>query len=182
MITARQIMDSLRDKFGPPSIQIKQEAIKYIYNVRMKEGQSVREHVLDMIVNLNVAEMNRVLESQVGLEAGLGSDQLETGATTSDDLRRSTMGTLRDLEEFDDRLRFNAAKSDWASADTVGRRSTAVSGCVRPRGSSEMDGPRRTKAGVRVRKREGWGTAAAASRVEDVEEEEMEWGHALGLF
>ncbi|KAA0067044.1 gag/pol protein [Cucumis melo var. makuwa] len=58
MVTARQIMDSLRDMFGQPSIQIKQEAIKYIYNARMKEGQSVREHVLDMIVNFNVAEMN----------------------------------------------------------------------------------------------------------------------------
>ncbi|KAA0039625.1 pol protein [Cucumis melo var. makuwa] len=62
------------------------------------------------------------LESQVGLEAGLGSGQLETGATTSDGLRRSTTGTLRGLEESDDRLRFNVAESDWASADTVGRR------------------------------------------------------------
>ena len=49
MVTARQIMDSLREMFGQPSIQIKQEAIKYIYNARMIEGQSVREHVLDMI-------------------------------------------------------------------------------------------------------------------------------------
>ncbi|KAA0056221.1 gag/pol protein [Cucumis melo var. makuwa] len=49
MVTARQIMDSLREMFGQPSIQIKQEAIKYVYNARMKEDQSVREHVLDMI-------------------------------------------------------------------------------------------------------------------------------------
>ena len=27
----------------------------------MKEGQSVREHVLDMIVNFNVAEMNEAV-------------------------------------------------------------------------------------------------------------------------
>ena len=58
MVTARQIKDSLREMFGQPSIQIKQEAIKYVYNARMKKGQSVREHVLDIIVNFNVAEMN----------------------------------------------------------------------------------------------------------------------------
>ncbi|KAA0041279.1 gag/pol protein [Cucumis melo var. makuwa] len=58
MVTARQIMDSLREMFGQSSIQIKQEAIKYLYNARMKEGQSVREHVLNMIVNFNVAQMN----------------------------------------------------------------------------------------------------------------------------
>ncbi|KAA0063887.1 gag/pol protein [Cucumis melo var. makuwa] len=61
MVTARQIMDSLREMFGQPSIQIKQEAIKYVYNARMKEGQSVREHVLGMIVNFNVAEMNKAI-------------------------------------------------------------------------------------------------------------------------
>ncbi|KAA0040193.1 gag/pol protein [Cucumis melo var. makuwa] len=61
MVTARQIMDSIREMFGQPSIQIKQEAIKYVYNVCMKEDQSVREHVLDMIVNFNIAEMNRVV-------------------------------------------------------------------------------------------------------------------------
>ncbi|KAA0043514.1 gag/pol protein [Cucumis melo var. makuwa] len=61
MVTARQIMDSLREMFGQPSIKIKQEAIKYVYNARMKEGQSVKEHVLDMIVNFNIAEMNGVV-------------------------------------------------------------------------------------------------------------------------
>ncbi|KAA0037851.1 NBS-LRR type resistance protein [Cucumis melo var. makuwa] len=50
------------------------------------------------------------------------SGQLETRATTSDDLRRSMTGTLRGLEEFDDRLCFNAAERNWASTDTVGRR------------------------------------------------------------
>ncbi|KAA0041821.1 gag/pol protein [Cucumis melo var. makuwa] len=58
MVTARQIMDSFREMFGQPSIQIKQEAIKYVYNARMKEGQSVTEHVLDIIINFNVVEMN----------------------------------------------------------------------------------------------------------------------------
>ncbi|KAA0048552.1 gag/pol protein [Cucumis melo var. makuwa] len=58
MVTARQIMDSLREVFEQSSIQMKQDNIKYVYNARMKEDQSVREHVLDMIVNFNVAEMN----------------------------------------------------------------------------------------------------------------------------
>ncbi|TYK23143.1 gag/pol protein [Cucumis melo var. makuwa] len=56
MVIACQIMDSLREMFGQSSIQIKQEAIKYVYNTRMKEGQSVKERVLDMIVHFNVAE------------------------------------------------------------------------------------------------------------------------------
>ncbi|TYK02410.1 DNA-binding protein HEXBP-like [Cucumis melo var. makuwa] len=34
MIPTRQIMDSLREMFGKPSILIKQEAIKYVYNAR----------------------------------------------------------------------------------------------------------------------------------------------------
>ena len=39
-------------------MQIKQKAIKYVYNARMNEGHSVREHVLDMIVHFKVAKMN----------------------------------------------------------------------------------------------------------------------------
>ncbi|KAA0054556.1 hypothetical protein E5676_scaffold519G00200 [Cucumis melo var. makuwa] len=61
MVIARQIMDSFREIFGQPSIQIKQEAIKYVYNARMKKDQSVKENVLDMIVKFNVAEMNGVV-------------------------------------------------------------------------------------------------------------------------
>ncbi|TYK21841.1 gag/pol protein [Cucumis melo var. makuwa] len=61
MVTACQIMDSLREMFGQSSIQIKQDAIKYVYNAHMKEGQSVRDHVIDMIVHFNVAEMNGVV-------------------------------------------------------------------------------------------------------------------------
>ncbi|KAA0049670.1 gag/pol protein [Cucumis melo var. makuwa] len=58
MVTTHQIIDFLREMFGQPSIQIIQETIKYIYNAHMKEGQSIREHVLDMIFKFNVAEMN----------------------------------------------------------------------------------------------------------------------------
>ncbi|KAL4033283.1 hypothetical protein IC575_006370 [Cucumis melo] len=44
--------------FGQASYQIKHDALKYIYNARINEGASVREHVLNMMVHFNVAEMN----------------------------------------------------------------------------------------------------------------------------
>ncbi|KAL0561491.1 hypothetical protein IC582_001919 [Cucumis melo] len=61
MLTAREIMDSLQEMFGQASYQIKHDALKYIYNARMNEGASVREHVLNMMVHFNVAEMNGVV-------------------------------------------------------------------------------------------------------------------------
>lgn len=57
MITARQIMDSLYDIFGHCT-QIKHGALKFIFNARMKEGTSIQEHVLDMMVQFNMAKMN----------------------------------------------------------------------------------------------------------------------------
>ena len=61
MLTAHEIMDSLKKMFGQTSYQIKHDALKYIYNARMTKGASVQEHVLDMIVHFNVAEMNVVV-------------------------------------------------------------------------------------------------------------------------
>ncbi|KAA0054432.1 gag/pol protein [Cucumis melo var. makuwa] len=58
MLTAREIMDSLQEMFSQASYQIKHDALKYIYNARMNEGASVREHVLNMMVHFNVVEMN----------------------------------------------------------------------------------------------------------------------------
>ncbi|XP_022152352.1 uncharacterized protein LOC111020095 [Momordica charantia] len=57
-ITAKEIMDSLQSMFGQPSSQARHEALKFIYNSRMKEGSSVREHVLNLMVHFNVAESN----------------------------------------------------------------------------------------------------------------------------
>ena len=56
--TAKGIMDSLREMFGQPSWSLRHEAIKHIYTKRMKEGTSVREHVLDMMMHFNIAEVN----------------------------------------------------------------------------------------------------------------------------
>ncbi|KAA0054846.1 gag/pol protein [Cucumis melo var. makuwa] len=58
LIMAKEIMDSLRAMFGQPEWSLRYEAIKYIYTKRMKEGTSVREHVLDMMMHFNIAEVN----------------------------------------------------------------------------------------------------------------------------
>ncbi|TYJ96373.1 gag/pol protein [Cucumis melo var. makuwa] len=44
--------------FGQPKWSLRHEAIKYIYTKRMKEGTSVREHVLDMMIHFNIAKVN----------------------------------------------------------------------------------------------------------------------------
>ncbi|KAA0060296.1 gag/pol protein [Cucumis melo var. makuwa] len=51
-------MDSLKGMFGQPKWSLRHEAIKYIYTKHMKEGTSVREHVLDMMMHFNIAEVN----------------------------------------------------------------------------------------------------------------------------
>ncbi|TYJ96575.1 gag/pol protein [Cucumis melo var. makuwa] len=54
----KEIMDSLKGMFGQPKLSLRHEAIKYIYTKRMKEGTSIREHVLDMMMHFNIAEVN----------------------------------------------------------------------------------------------------------------------------
>ena len=51
-------MDSLKEMFWKPEWSLRHEAVKYIYTKRMKEGTSVREHVLDMMMHFNIAEVN----------------------------------------------------------------------------------------------------------------------------
>ncbi|TYK03174.1 gag/pol protein [Cucumis melo var. makuwa] len=58
LATAKEIMDSLKGMFRQPEWYLRHEAIKYIYTKRMKEGTSVREHVLDMMMHFNIAEVN----------------------------------------------------------------------------------------------------------------------------
>ena len=57
-MNARQIMESLQEMFRQLSSQIQHEALKYVYNAGVKEGQSVREHVIDLMVQFNVTEMS----------------------------------------------------------------------------------------------------------------------------
>ncbi|KAA0037542.1 gag/pol protein [Cucumis melo var. makuwa] len=58
LATTKEIMDALRAMYGQPEWSLRHKAIKYIYTKRMKEGTSVREHVLDMIMHFNIAEVN----------------------------------------------------------------------------------------------------------------------------
>ncbi|XP_050944117.1 uncharacterized protein LOC127150415 [Cucumis melo] len=58
LATAKEIMDSLKGMFGQPEWSLRHETIKYIYIKRRKEGTSVREHVLDMMMHFNIAEIN----------------------------------------------------------------------------------------------------------------------------
>ena len=58
MGTAKEIMQSLKGMFGQTSFSLRHDAIKYVYNCRMKEGTSGREHVLGVMVHFNVAEVN----------------------------------------------------------------------------------------------------------------------------
>ncbi|XP_022159023.1 uncharacterized protein LOC111025468 [Momordica charantia] len=55
LATAREMMDSLQALSGQPLTSIMHDAIQYVYNCRMKEGSSAREHVLNMMVHFNVA-------------------------------------------------------------------------------------------------------------------------------
>ncbi|KAA0038335.1 gag/pol protein [Cucumis melo var. makuwa] len=57
LATTKEIMDSLREMFGQPLWSFRNEAIKYIYTKQMKEGTSVREHVIDMMKHFNIAEV-----------------------------------------------------------------------------------------------------------------------------
>ncbi|KAA0058340.1 gag/pol protein [Cucumis melo var. makuwa] len=58
LATAKEIMDSLKGMFGQPEWSLRHKAIKNIYTKRMKEGISVREHVVDMMMHFNIAEVN----------------------------------------------------------------------------------------------------------------------------
>ncbi|XP_050938509.1 uncharacterized protein LOC127148520 [Cucumis melo] len=58
LATTKEIMDALRAMFGQQEWSLRHETTKYIYTKRMKKGTSVREHVLDMMIPFNIAEVN----------------------------------------------------------------------------------------------------------------------------
>ncbi|KAA0041899.1 retrovirus-related pol polyprotein from transposon tnt 1-94 [Cucumis melo var. makuwa] len=63
LATAKEIMDSLKGMFRQPEWSLRHEAIKYIYTKRMKEGTSVREHVLDMMMHSILLRIGRLVKS-----------------------------------------------------------------------------------------------------------------------
>ena len=56
MALASQMMESLQGMFGQPSERQRHEAMVSAMTTRMKEGTSVREHLLRMMTYLNTAE------------------------------------------------------------------------------------------------------------------------------
>ena len=54
---ASDIMLSLKEKFGEQGRFARQETMRHIYNTKMAEGTSVREHCLRMISNMNTLEV-----------------------------------------------------------------------------------------------------------------------------
>ncbi|XP_024027517.1 uncharacterized protein LOC112093412 [Morus notabilis] len=58
LASAKEIMDTLQRMFGRPSDSARHAAVKAVMNDRMKNGSSVREHMLKMINHLNEAEIN----------------------------------------------------------------------------------------------------------------------------
>ena len=54
---ASNIMPSLKEMFGEQGRFAGQETMRQIYNTKITEGSSVREHCLTMISNLNTLEV-----------------------------------------------------------------------------------------------------------------------------
>ena len=54
---ASNIMLSLKEMFGEQGRSVRQETMRQIYNTKMTEGTSVREHCLRMISNMNTLEV-----------------------------------------------------------------------------------------------------------------------------
>ena len=54
---ASNIMLSLKEMFSEQDHSARQETMRQIYNTKMVEGTSVREHCLKMISNLNTLEV-----------------------------------------------------------------------------------------------------------------------------
>ncbi|TYJ98102.1 gag/pol protein [Cucumis melo var. makuwa] len=84
LATVKEIMDSLKGMFGQPEWSLRRETIKYIYTKRMKKGTSVREHVLDMMMHFNIAEVNGgvIDEANQNLTMGKGKEVEANVATT----------------------------------------------------------------------------------------------------
>ena len=58
LVTTKEIMDSMWEMFGQPSWSLKHEGIKHIYTMQMKEGTSIKEYVLNMMMYFNITEVN----------------------------------------------------------------------------------------------------------------------------
>ena len=58
LATTKAILHLLRETFGQLSWSFKHKAIKHNYTELMKEGTFIREHVLVLMMNFNIIEVN----------------------------------------------------------------------------------------------------------------------------
>ncbi|XP_038887034.1 uncharacterized protein LOC120077202 [Benincasa hispida] len=84
MMFACQIMESLKDMFGQSSIQIRHEALKYIYNVHMKESQLVKEHVLDLMTYESLLKGKGLVEGEANVAHSRNFHKDSSSGTKSD--------------------------------------------------------------------------------------------------
>ncbi|XP_038877282.1 uncharacterized protein LOC120069564 [Benincasa hispida] len=98
MSTTREIMESLHGMFGQSSFSLKDDAIRYVYNCHMKEGTSVREHVLDMMVHFNMAKVNSAVvdENSQAYQTMMTAKGLESEVNVTTCLQVSTLHVLHE--------------------------------------------------------------------------------------
>ncbi|KAI9174415.1 hypothetical protein LWI28_016927 [Acer negundo] len=58
MKIAYEMMESLQAMFGQPSEKKRHKVVRFAMTARMKEGPSIREHVLGMMSHFNTNEVN----------------------------------------------------------------------------------------------------------------------------
>ncbi|XP_022893967.1 uncharacterized protein LOC111408438 [Olea europaea var. sylvestris] len=72
--TSYDILESLKDMFGHQSRRARFEAILTLQNIRMKPGMPVKDHMLTMIADFNVAEnLGATIEQETQVDMLLNS-------------------------------------------------------------------------------------------------------------
>ncbi|KAA0040701.1 gag/pol protein [Cucumis melo var. makuwa] len=162
LATAKEIMDSLKGMFGQPEWSLRHETIKYIYTKCMKEGTSIRKHVLDMIMHFNIAVVNGgaideanqvsfILESLpksfIPFQTNASLNKIEFNLTT----------LLNELQRFQNLTKGKGKEVEANVATTKGKfkrgmSSKSKSGPSKPNRKIEKKGKRKTPKQNRVKK------------------------------
>ncbi|XP_038896580.1 uncharacterized protein LOC120084835 [Benincasa hispida] len=97
--TTKEIMESLRGMFKQLSFSLRHDAIKNVYNCHMKERASVREHVLDMMVHFNVAEVNSAVvdEKSQAYQTMMRAKELEPEVNVTTAEKRGSSSNKPDI-------------------------------------------------------------------------------------
>ena len=145
----KEIMDSLKEMFGQPKWSLRHEAVKYIYTKRMKEGTSVRKHVLVMMMHFKIAEVNggpieevnqvsfileSLLKSFIPFQTNVSLNKIEFNVTT----------LLNELQKFQTRKQVEANVATTKRSFSKGSSSKSTSGPYKPKAQMKMKGTRKT--------------------------------------